>query len=39
MKLFDMIRLSRQNYSDEVLSRLTKADSREAKKLSVLICT
>jgi hypothetical protein len=35
MKLFDMIRLSRQNYSDEVLSRLTKADSREAKKLLV----
>lgn len=35
MKLFDMIRLSRQNYSDEVLSRLTKADTREAKKLLV----
>lgn len=35
MRLFDMIRLSRQNYSDEVLSRLTKADSREAKKLLV----
>lgn len=35
MKLFDMIRLSRQNYSDEVLSRLTKADIREAKKLLV----
>ena len=35
MKLFDMIRLSRQNYSDEVLSRLTKAESRDAKKLLV----
>ena len=35
MKLFDMIRLSRQNYSDEVLSRLKKADTREAKKLLV----
>ena len=35
MRLFDMIRLSRQNYSDEVLSRLTKADTREAKKLLV----
>lgn len=35
MKLFDMIRLSRRNYSDEVLSRLTKADTREAKKLLV----
>ncbi len=35
MKLFDMIRLSRRNYSDEVLSRLTKAESRDAKKLLV----
>ena len=35
MSVFDYIRMSRQGYSNELLSRLSKADRREAKKLLV----